>query len=279
MSISTPFEQQLLLAGYILGNLDAEESQAFEQLLLNDPTVQQELAQLQESLDAAYGPEVPPPPALKVSVLAAVEQAVRSLAQPSTDQVSASTTLKSTVPSDPPPTAIKFQRKILLLASGLLAALSLYLGAQNYSLQQAIETLQEEKAALEQTEVDAELVRYSLEVTENATVDEKTSTVEISVNRDRLTAVLEARGLPVLSDDRVYALWTVVPEDLPATKDAKNAILTAVFRVDQAGNQLEEIVLPGVFRDQTQIEAIAVTVESADEPQAHEASPILFRQL
>ncbi|MBE9060716.1 anti-sigma factor domain-containing protein [cf. Phormidesmis sp. LEGE 11477] len=290
MNISSPSEQQLLLAGYILGDLNADESQAFEQLLANDPTVQQELAQLQSSLDTVYGQEVAPPPALKASVLAAAKQSTRSsVSQRSRDNLlvatgSASTGLEpanteSTSSIDSSKAAVKFQRKILLLVSGVLAALSLYLGSQNYSLRQAVEALQAEKAALEQTENDAELVRYSLDATENATGSEQTSSVEISVNRDRLTAVLDVKGLPVLSEDQVYALWTVIPEDTPATKDAKNAILTAVFKVDEAGNQIEEIVLPSVFREQTQVEAIAVTVESADAPQDHESSPILFRQL
>ncbi|EDX85914.1 hypothetical protein S7335_3617 [Synechococcus sp. PCC 7335] len=291
MNTPTPSEQQLLLAGYILGDLDAEESQAFEQLLSSDPTVQQELIELQNSLDAVYNPEITPPPALKASVLAAVEQSIQTSTpqsqaedQPLSSPDSVSTGLavgntESANPTNSSRTAVKFQRKILLLVSGFLAALSLYLGSQNYSLRQAVETLESEKAALEQTDDAAELVTYSLDTTENATVDEQTSSVEISVNSDRLTADLEARGLPVLSEDQVYALWTVIPEDTPATKDAKNAILTAVFRVDEAGNQIEEIILPAVFRDQTQIEAIAVTVENADQPQAHESSPILFRQL
>lgn len=289
-----PSKQQLLLAGYILGDLDLEESQAFEQLLSSDPTVQAELAQLQSSLDTIYGSEVAPPPALKASVLAAAEQSIRTSSSIATSSSASSTVgstgVKSTTNSTPVEPAstnstnsfkapIQLQRKILLLVSGVLAALSLYLGSQNYSLRQAVETLQDENAALEQTDDNTELVTYSLDATENATEREQTSSVKISVNSDRSTATLEARGLPVLSNDQVYALWTVVPEDTPVTKDAKNAILTAVFTVDEAGNQINEIVLPGVFREQTQVQAIAVTVESADAPQAHKSSPILFREL
>ena len=79
--------------------------------------------------------------------------------------------------------------------------------------------------------------------------------------------------------DRVYALWTVTAADAPATKDDKNAILTAVFTVDEAGDQIEKIVLPGVFRDRSEVQAIAITVEDASAPQAHESSPILIYQL
>ncbi len=305
MNISNPSEQQLLLAGYILGDLDVEESHAVERLLLRDPSLQQELAALQSSLDQVYGQETTPPAALKASVLAAAEETVRASATRSSAASIpplAHTSLVPTPSAPTPPAFIEsapkaldsrtqrpadlpgvrsqFPKKLLLIATGVLAVLSLYLGLQNYRLQQALREIEAQQvAAGEQANGDAELVTYSLDATENATENEQASSVEISVDSDRLTAVLEVRGLPALPDSQVYALWTVIDPSAPATKDTKNAILTAVFTVDEAGDQIEKIVLPSVFRDQTQVQAIAVTVEDAVAPQDHDASPILIYRL
>ncbi len=299
MSTSEFSEQQLLLAGYVLGDLDIEESHALEQLLSNDPTLQQELTALQRSLDAVYGQETTPPPALKASVLAAAEQAMRSPARSpaasSADSPAAALlAIKQPLRSESvaPRTEIleatnsgtariseaaRFQR-VSLIATGLLAALSFYLGWQNYSLRQALRDAEIEQAN-QPVDSAAELVTYSLDPTENATENEQTSSVELLIDRDRLEAVLTAENLPTLPQNRVYALWTVVPADAPATKDAKNAILTAVFTVDTAGQQRQVISLPSAFRDDIQVEAIAITVEDAEAPEAHESSPILIHRL
>ncbi|MEM8503991.1 MAG: anti-sigma factor [Cyanobacteria bacterium P01_D01_bin.1] len=263
--------EQLLLAGYVLGNLDAEESRALEQLLSSDPALRQELAALQMSLDTVYGQEVTPPPALKASVLAAAEQAVPSPIESSANSYSVSSR-----------SATESLQRLLLIATGVLTALSLYLGVQNNTLRQALRETKLEQAAIEsENGLDSatELVTYSLDPTENATENEQTSSVELSTDRDRLEAVLAVRGLPTLPEDQVYALWTVVPADAPITKDAQNAILTAVFTVDQAGNRSQEIVLPAAFRNRTQIAAIAITIEDAEAPEAHESSPILIHRL
>ncbi len=294
MNISTPSEQQLLLAGYILGDLNVEESHAVEQLLSSDPALQLELAELQASLDQVYGQETAPPPALKASVLAAADlaaagQTARSFTAQSSSE-SASRELDSRIseprvsdlrlqqPADSPGALSRFPKKILLIATGLLAVLSLYLGSQNYRLQQALRAIEAAQIASEQIG-DAELVTYSLDATENAAENEQDSSVELSVDSDRLSAVLEVSGLPTLPDNQVYALWTVIDPSAPATKDTKNAILTAVFTVDEVGNQIEKIVLPNVFRDRTQVRAIAITVEDATSPQDHDASPILIHRL
>lgn len=297
MNTSVPSEQQLLMAGYVLGDLDVEESLAFEQLLSNNPALQQELIELQASLDTVYGQEIAPPPALKASVLAAAEQAMQTPVQSSIAQspiypsAAAQPSVERTPLSEPERIGLerigltnpaeapaRLTSKFLLLATGVLAVLSLYLGSQNYRLRLALREVQLEQAA-ESVDSAAELVTYSLDTTENATEDEQTSSVEISIDRDRLEAVLAVSGLPPLPEGQVYCLWTVIPADAPVTKDAKNAVLTAVFTVDETGEQTREIVLPSVYRDRTPVEAIAVTVEDADAPQDHESSPILIRRL
>jgi hypothetical protein len=299
MTTSEFSEQQLLLAGYVLGDLDVEESHALEQLLSEDPALQQELVALQMSLDAVYGQEIAPPSALKASVVAAAEQAVRSPLKsspesPATNLATAPLPTKQPPRSKPvtssaetlevagletaSPSRTAVLQRVLLIATGVLAALSFYLGWQNYSLRQALRNVELELAN-QPVDSAAELVTYSLDPTENATEDEQISSVELSIDRDRLEAVLTAENLPALPENQVYVLWTVIPADAPATKDAKNAILTTVFTVDAAGQQRREILLPSAFRSDIPVEAIAITVEDAEAPEAHESSPILIHRL
>lgn len=64
MARSMPSEQlQLLIAGYVLGDLSSEEVEEFEQLLANDSAIADEVARMQKALEISYAPpEVAPPP-------------------------------------------------------------------------------------------------------------------------------------------------------------------------------------------------------------------------
>lgn len=277
MSISNPYEQQLLLAGYILGDLDLEESLAFEQMLANDLTLQQELAQLQLCVQETYGVEETPPPALKASVMAQAEQ---KLAHSKLASVSASQTVAEPFAtlSSPSPSVLSVPKRILWLVSGLLVALSLYLGLQNYGLRQQLQAQPDSPVNSEQND-QTDAATYSLAATGDATAAVQDSAVELVVNTDRTAATLRVQDLPTLPTDRTYVLWTVVTEGTIATTDSKNAILTTVFDVNGQGDQVQDILLPSVFQDSAQVEKIAVTIEKADAPQDHIASPILAAPL
>lgn len=281
MSISNPYEQQLLLAGYILGDLDLEESLAFEQMLANDLTLQQELAQLQLCVQETYGLEETPPPALKASVMV---QAAQRLAHSKSAGVSASASASQVVVEPPAilssssPSVLSIPKRILWLVSGLLVALSLYLGLQNYGLRQQLQAQPNSPVNSEQDD-QADAATYSLAATGDATAAVQDSAVELVVNTDRTAATLRVQDLPTLPTDRTYVLWTVVTEGTIATTDSKNAILTTVFDVNGQGDQVQDILLPSVFQDSAQVEKIAVTIEKADAPQDHIASPILAAPL
>ena len=276
MSISNPSERSLLIAGYVLGDLSLEESLAFEKLLASDPVVVQQIADLQAHLGAAYGPEIAPPSGLKASVLA---QADCHLVQPA-DETPASQSL--TDASGPVgsglhlPTSTNLPRKSLLLLASLLAAMSLYLGFQNYRLRQSLQAASQTEQSGSNSGSSIQLpTTYTLEPTEDVEEAIETSSVALLIGRDRTAATLKIEDLPVLSSDQVYVLWTVTTGDLPVTTDSKDAILTAVFTGDPTGTQTKDILLPSVFRDLSQIKAIAVTIEAAAAPQKHESSPIL----
>lgn len=167
------------------------------------------------------------------------------------------------------------------------ATLAIALGIQNYRLHQSIQALRAEQNTAELitrsgpdgAKSEATLA-FVLDATENApAAEDQTGEVTIAIDPAQLEATLEAQGLQPLSADRVYALWVVVREGAFVTTDAKSAVLMSTFDVDENGEQTQAIVVPGVFQDVADVEAIAVTVESAAAPQQHQSSPIFIYQL
>lgn len=260
-----PEDQQLLMAGYVLGDLSLEESQQLEQLLRAEPRLQTDLAQLQATMEVAYGAESSPPARLKESILAAVDQP--ALQNDRMLDVPRRPSSRRLTPSRRP-RAVSWAMGGLGVAAALLAVA---LGVQNYTLRQALRAPQPAPTAQPAPE--------QLTFTLNAADDSQSGEVVLSVNPEQLTGELEAQGLPPLPTDKVYALWTVVAEDAPVTTDSKNAILTAVFTVDETGSQSEQITVPSVFSDRSSLKAVAVTIEDAAAPQEHQSDPLLIQRL
>ena len=73
MTSSLPPEfEELMIAGYVLGDLSPAEAMLFEEILAENPEVTQQVIELQRSLEIVYFPaEVKPPPTLKAKLLAA----------------------------------------------------------------------------------------------------------------------------------------------------------------------------------------------------------------
>ncbi|MGF1569126.1 MAG: anti-sigma factor domain-containing protein [Nodosilinea sp.] len=245
--------QQRLIAGYVLGDLDPEEAQAFAQQLIADPTLRQEVDRMQQALEAAFlPPEVSPPAALRAAILEAHRQ--------------------------PPAAANPLRQRHALLdqprrwwmgglgavAAAAIAALSL----SNLLLWQA---LREARLAT----VDVPTLAISLAPIEGDLPAQAT----VTLNPSRLEGTLTVENLPPLPNGQVYVLWTVLTDNAAFTTDAKNAILTQVFTVDAQGNRSTSIVVPPAFRDPDLVTAMAITVENADAPQRHESPPLLIESL
>lgn len=275
-------EQQLLMAAYVLGDLSAEEARSFEQLWQNQPELQYELTELQQSLEQLYGTqEVMPPAHLKGQILSAV---TGSAAESVTD-LAAESVAESAIESVRR-SPIGFSRWAIgglsLAATGLITAL----GVQNYVLRQSLYVLRDSPP-----QPPTESLTFDLAPVEGV----QSGKIKVVVDPTQLTAVVKATNLPPLAADQVYALWTVVSEDAPVTADNQGAILTAVFTVDDAGNQVKTIAVPGVFQNldavgdasgdaaptdsDSLIKAVAVTVEDAAAPQQHQASPLWIQQI
>ena len=266
MSRSTPSENRSsLVAGFVLNALDASEAEAFAQLAEKDPTILEEVEQLQQSLETSFEvEEVAPPPILR-------DRLLDSFA-PSIQEQSA------TVPAIPVQAELASpSNKLATWLKAAAATLAIALAFSNYfwwrSLQRATETpAQDEQVAIDN---QPNTQTYELEPTEAG----EGGTVQVTLDPATLAATLDATDLPLIGSDQVYVLWTVLAPDAPYTTDSKSAVLATTFEVDAQGRSQKTLTLPAAFQQPETVAAIAVTVESANAPQAHEGVPILIAPL
>jgi anti-sigma-K factor RskA len=67
---------QLLIAGYVLGDLDPDEAIELERLMQTDPSIAEEIAEMQSTLEVSFStPDVAPPAHLRTAVLARSDRA------------------------------------------------------------------------------------------------------------------------------------------------------------------------------------------------------------
>lgn len=252
MAMSMPSEElQLLIAGYVLGDLSPEEATEFEQLLAQDPAIAVEVAHMQAALETTYATvEMPPPPELRSRILAA--------AQPAPSQPRNIINLHKASQFVSP-------RSLVEIAA---AALIVALGINNYRLSQALQISQAE------TQKYAALT-YQLQ----ATQANSPAAAKVVVDPNTLKGTIVVQNLPPLPPGKVYVLWTVLAPAAPFTTDAKDAILTQAFEVDERGSSVQEIVAPAAFRSQEFITKVAVTMENATAPQKHVGKPIMVAKL
>lgn len=252
MAFSLPSERlQLLIAGYVLGDLDPDEAAEFEQLLLNNPAILDEVAQLQKVLELSYGvPDVPPPASLRAAIL-------HPAAKPH----------HSSLPPRPlTRSAFAWSRSIGAMVAVLILALAL----SNYRLWRLLQTAQ---TASSQTHASSlASLTYVLRASQAA----NPATATVVVNPNTLEATLTTEKLPPLPPGQVYALWTVIDKNAPFTADPKGAILTGVFQVNEQGKVVQQVAVPAVYRSPAQVEKLAVTIEDARSPQNHQGTPVLF---
>ena len=254
MSTLPPECQQLLISGYVLGNLSPAEALLFAEMLQENPQLQEEVTLMQQALDRAYTPlEVSPPPALRDRLLsvAKTQQAIPTptAKTDSTTNVSDAESFDSSV----------FGKLLGAIAIAIIAVLSIV----NYRLWQTSQTNQK-----------------NLEISQNTYLLSgkdlpETASAKLIVNQDQLKGTLITNSLPSLPPEKVYALWTVVGKNVPYTTDEKGAILTAVFKVDELGNFAQEIALPQPHLEPRAISKIAITIEDLAAPQAHTGSILL----
>ena len=246
--------EQLLISGYVLGDLSPAEALLFEEMLSANPELNQQVVAMQQTLDLAYAPpEIPPPTGLRDRLLATAD------AQKANVDASITT---ATATADNAEVSTPRRSKIVGILGAIALAIIAILGVVNYRLWQT------SKIATPNLEVEPNT--YLLRGEDLP----PTATVELATKGD-LTATLIANDLPPLPPEKAYALWTVVGKDVPYTTDEKGAILSAVFQVDESGDFVREIAVPQPYLEPRTIKKVAVTVEDVSAPQAHTGSILL----
>lgn len=284
MSQSSPAENRSsLIAGYVLGTLDDAEAEAFAQIVMGDPTVLEEIDQMQSVLEQTYEiEEIAPPPQLREKVLAAASEKVAGQAaaaiaipDPSFSKPLQSGPSQSEILQSEPSTPASFLERSpahWLKVAALALATTLGLSAfANFVLWRQLN----QQIATVPTEQAAEPLIYTLSATELA----EAGMAEVIVDPATLTAQVDAQELPAIAPNQTYALWAVLKPEAPFTTDAKGAILTTTFQVNEQGNTRKTTSAPAVFRQPELIAALGITVESASSPQSHEGAPVLLSPL
>lgn len=252
----SPEQLQQLMAGYVLYDLSPEEADTLAALLAADPALQQELDQLQATLDLASEAEpVAPPAHLKAKILQGAATPPRTIAVPDAPKRR----------SPPLPQPWGWWRGLGAVAALLIVAL----GFNNYRLWRTLQAIQQERPS-------GETMTIALGEPDAPTP----ATAQVVINPTTLEGSLTVENLPPLAPGMVYVLWTVVDPNAPVTLDDKDAILTTVFTVDDQGQVSQPIDLPAVYRrDLTWVRAVAITQERAESPQEHLSAPILIQPL
>ncbi|MEO0014818.1 MAG: hypothetical protein RLZZ535_3207 [Cyanobacteriota bacterium] len=249
MSTLPPECEQLLVSGYVLGNLSPAEALLFEEMLAENSHLIEQIVAMQQALDLVYNPpEVSPPNSLRERILTAANspQIEPTIAKPLSN-------IKATTPT-------RLPRIFGAIALLIIALLSI----ANYRLWRSVQT-----ADLAKDIVTVTNQRTYLLLGKNLP---KTTQAKLVVNPNQLNATLIANNLPPLPPEKAYALWTVVGKDVPYTTDEKGAILTAVFQVNKAGDFTQEITVPQPHLKPRTIKKIALTVEDISAPQNHTGS-------
>jgi len=182
-----------LLAGYILGDLDPEEQQAFIQLLRERPDLAQQVEQLQETLGLLpYGlPDPEPSPQLKTRILTAAVALNRRLRPNRWTQAS----------------------PWVALAASLVAV---WLGFDSYQMRQQL-AQQVAITTMLQTS-GTRLVAFKPMEHDMAT------TGSMVITPGDSHAVLVLKGVPSLPVGKVYRLWAVAgPEKIGCGQFSPNA--------------------------------------------------------
>jgi anti-sigma-K factor RskA len=220
----TPQSIETLSAGYVVGDLDRDEAEIFEQLLAEDPTLAAHVHQLQSILDQVVYDlnSVEPPASLEERILAA-----------------ASATPRTSRP--------KKSRAALITVMVSAATLLLFcLGVDNYRLRQDRLVAQDIKALLQQSQT--QLFAFEAVNASDATAG------SFVVNLKQRQGILALQNLSAPSTGKVYRLWAIADGEKIPCGTLKNS---------NEGKITEKFWMPADFYD-TGISGLFVTLEGSE---------------
>ncbi len=228
-----PERLEELIAGYVTTSLTPEETQEFEQLLAEDPSIAVEVERFQEAYtQLAYtSPLVAPPSPLRSSIL---------------HDASISTSLPQRVIARKP--SIKWN----LITAGIPILCTLYLGFDGYRLRQDLNILQTQSAY--QKDTIAMLQQSSTNLVSLKGMDRAANASgNVVITPGEPQAVLVLRNLPDLPQGQGYYVWAV--------KNGKKTPL-GQFNPNSQGNVLTKLPLPL----NSQIQSLVITIENSSSP-------------
>ena len=220
----TPEAIEILAAGYVVGDLDRDEVETFEQLLTENPGLVAEVRRIQKTLDQVVYDlnSVEPPAHLQSVILSAVHQPSRRRSRK--------------------PTRLPWQ----LTIGSVAALLILVLGVDNYRLRQEHRIAQDINALLQQSKTQL----FSLKAV-NSTDPAMGSFV---VNLEQRQGILTVQHLVTPPAHQVYRLWAIADgEKIPC----------GTLNINSQGKVLEKFWMPADFYD-AGISGLFVTLESSE---------------
>jgi Anti-sigma-K factor rskA len=225
-------EIKQLAAGYVLDELEPSEVAAFEQMMLEDATLRQEVRELQLVMGglAFDVPQLQPPPHLRAKVLQLADT-TREVAMP--------------------PKKIDWSRVIAIFAFITAAALSI----DNLRLRQDLSFARQqtpERVANLLQRPNSKLIALT-----DRTTGTSGGTVLFTPGKWQ-EVVISVRNLPPLPAQQVYRLWL--------TLNNQQIIYCGEFRTDGRGNASQPINPPQVPPVGTKATGLFVTVDRENAP-------------
>ncbi len=242
-------EDQLIIAGYVLGDLEPEEMVRVEQRLATDAALSAEAHALQVSLwSTPQGmPMMTPPPRLRDKILTANAAANAALA-PVEPVLRAASQIPQGLPS------IGWGK----ILAGLAMLLALLLGADNFRLRQALSFAQQTETAPTKTDsVAAILQRPNSRLV--ALKGEKDAAGTLLFTPGKWQEVVVSLGnLPPLPPDQIYRMWLTLAND--------QTIPCGEFNTDAEGSVFVKLTPPKTPPKGVKATGIYVTVDGVNTP-------------
>lgn len=243
-------EQKLdeLAADYVAGNLTEAEADEFALLMREHPELRAEVNQLEKTVRVVLDelPTLEPPPHLLARLLATTETP-----------------------------EVKPQRSPKNLGLGAIAAgatlLSIFLGWNNYRLQLANQTLQQELlAAMPAQQAQLILQQPATRFYDFAGTKSLAAAYgSMIVDTDGLKAAIAFQNLPTLGSDQTYALWVHYQGQY---------IPCGELQPDQNGTVFATLPMPPVYQSRPWVKEVVLTVESSKLP-TQPTGPIVAQTL
>jgi len=267
---STPLsdEEQLLAAGYALGDLSDDEQHQLETLLQDRPELQREINALDVSLRSLpHGlPTVAPPPDLEAKILAAYDATLESAAP--------ETLTSSTTPSSPSP-SLNTRRSIpwSKIIAGITTLIALLLGANNAQLRfQLASTLDQEG---ERQQIEKILQRpnsrlVALEGLDEANTAPAGGTLLFTAGQWQ-EVVVSLSNLPPLPVDQVYRMWL--------TLENGDVLFCGEFNTNSAGQVSVRLTPPETPPEGVKTTGLFVTKDASSAPLEPSGLPVMIGEI